>query len=86
MSLQAISQDVTGGPNQNESHVSSVYFNPSYCLIADGFARCTIYPASISPSTIQYQLKVDSTTIPCIFSLYGYNVFVISDKSLIDFF
>ena len=49
---------------------SSAYFSPRYCCIALGLARWTLYPASCSPSTSQYQLNVDSTTTPTRSSWY----------------
>lgn len=57
--------------SQKESHLSSVCLRPSYCFIADGLAKCTLYPCSLSASTNQYQLKADSTTTPSRLSLKG---------------
>src|SRR3990167_6580946 len=71
--------------NQNESHLSSVYFIPEYRCICDGLARCTLYLLSINPSTSQYQLYVDSTTTPFIILLNGFNVFSIIPKSFGSF-
>ena len=43
---------------------SSVYFSPVSGWIAAGLAQCSRYPAACKPSTSQYPLDVDSTTIP----------------------
>src|SRR4030042_4771 len=54
--------------------------------MAAGFAKCTLYPSSISAPTIQYQLYVDSTTIPMISSLKGARTSLINRGSLGTFF
>ena len=60
--------------NQNESHLSSVCFKPSYCWMAAGLAKWTVYPFSCNPSTSQYQLYVDSTTTPLREGLNGSSI------------
>src|SRR3954467_13959116 len=51
-------------------------------LIAAVLARCTLKPACISPSTNQYQLKVDSTTMPTNASLNAINATTMRANSL----
>ena len=45
------------------SFLSSACLIPPYWSILAGLARTTGKPAALSPSTSQYQLKVDSTAM-----------------------
>ena len=47
---------------KNASVLSSSCFSPLYLPKPAGFPSFTVYPFSMSPSTSQYQLYVDSTT------------------------
>src|SRR5512143_3063840 len=60
--------------------------SPEYCCTLEGLAKCTRWPSSIRRSTSQYQLYVDSTTIPKISSLNGLSVTQIRPGSFRSFF